>query len=91
MTRTQRDIQRKPRVFNHSKKIGDIRHVVILAFHDSSIYIWKASYEQFEEEGLIKKNPCTTNRTLRTSPEIEEKVLYVRKNYHLGQIAFSGI
>jgi IS30 family transposase len=85
MNKAQRDIQRKLRVFNHAKKIGNIRKTCrYFGIPRSLYYVWKASYEQFGEEGLINKKPCPENHVLRTPPEIEEKILYVRKNYHLG-------
>ena len=47
-------------------------------------YRWRDAYKQFGEEGLINKKPCPENRALRMPVEIEEKILYIRKNYHLG-------
>jgi len=35
--------------------------------------------------GLINSKPCPGNPRLRTPPEIEEKILYLRRTYHLGQ------
>jgi len=37
------------------------------------------------EKGLIDSKPCPQNPKLRTPPEIEEKILYLRRTYHLGQ------
>ena len=85
MNKAQRDIQRKLRVFNHAKKIGNIRKTCrYFGIPRSLYYVWKASYEQFGEEGLINKKPCPENHVLRTPPEIKEKIIYARKNYHLG-------
>ena len=49
MTRTQRDIQRKPRVFNHSKKIGDIMILLSKSGHkesDGYNHFWRCSNEK---------------------------------------------
>jgi hypothetical protein len=41
------------------------------------------------EAGLVNSKPCPENPKLRTPPEIEEKVLYLRRTYHLGPIRIS--
>ena len=61
MNKAQRDIQRKLRVFNHAKKIGNIRKTCrYFGVPRSLYYVWKASFEQFGEKGLINKKPCAT-------------------------------
>jgi hypothetical protein len=47
---------------------------------------WKQAYAEKCEVGLINSNPCPEYQTLRTPPEIEEKILCLRKNYHLCQM-----
>jgi len=71
-------------IFNHVDKIGNIRKTCrYFGVPRSLYYVWEASYKQFGEEGLINKKPCPENHVLRTPPEIEENILYIRKNYHL--------
>jgi transposase InsO family protein len=41
------------------------------------------------EKGLINSKPCPENPTLRIPQEIKEKILYLRKTYHLGQLRIS--
>lgn len=41
------------------------------------------------KRGLINSKPCPENPTLRVPPDIEEKILYLRKTYHLGQLRIS--
>ena len=55
------------------------------------IYKWKRAYDRLGEAGLIraKPGPTTETSTLRTPPEIEEKILYIRRNYHLGPLRIS--
>ena len=85
MNKAQRDIQRKLRIFNHAEKIGNIRKTCrYFGISRAIFYRWRDAYKQFGEKGLINKKPCPENHVLRTPPEIEEKVLYIRKNYHLG-------
>ena len=52
----------------------------------SGFYRWKKAYETDGDEGLINKKPCPYNPRLRTPPDIVEKVLHLRRTYHLGPI-----
>jgi transposase InsO family protein len=39
--------------------------------------------------GLINSKPCPENPKIRLPKPIEEKILYLRQNYHLGQLRIS--
>lgn len=85
MSKAKRDIRRKLRILDHVKKIGNIRKICrYFGVSRAIFYRWRDAYDQFGEEGLINKKPCPENRTLRMPVEVEEKILYIRKNYHLG-------
>ena len=85
MSKAKRDIRRKLRILDHVKKIGNIRKTCrYFGVSRAIFYRWRDAYDQFGEEGLINKKPCPENRTLRMPVEVEEKILYIRKNYHLG-------
>jgi hypothetical protein len=90
VTQAQRDIDRKLRVLKYPEEIGNIskacRYFVISR---QSFYAWKKALAEKSEEGLINSKPCPENPKLRTPPEIEEKILYLRKTYHLGQLRIS--
>jgi transposase InsO family protein len=90
MTKAQRDIRRKLRILTYAKEIGNIskacRHFGISR---EGFYKWKRAYAAYGEEGLINSKPCPENPSLRIPPEIEEKILYLRKTYHLGQLRIS--
>jgi transposase-like protein len=47
-------------------------------------YSWKRSLDEHGEDSLINSKPCPENHKLRTPKPIEEKILHVRKTYHLG-------
>ena len=85
MTQAEREISRKVKVFNYAKVSGNVskacRHFGISR---EIFYRWKRAYENFGEEALINSKPCPQNIKLRTPKEIEEKVIYLRKTYHLG-------
>jgi hypothetical protein len=49
----------------------------------------EAAYAAHGEKGLINSKPCPENPKLRTPLPIEEKILYLRRNYHFGQVRIS--
>ena len=90
MTKAQRDIKRKLRVLNYAKDIGNVSKACrYFGISRETFYLWKRAYERFGEKALINSKPCPENPKLRTPPEIEEKILHLRRNYHLGQLRIS--
>jgi transposase InsO family protein len=85
MTQKDREIQRRLRILKHAEEIGHVgrtcRHFGI---GRASFYRWKAALEKHGEAGLVRKGPIPKNPKNRTPPEIVEKVLHLRKTYHLG-------
>lgn len=81
----QRQIKRKLKILkcerfgtNISKKC---RHY---GLSRETFYKWRRTYDQLGEKGLINSKPCPENHKLRTPKETEDKILHIRKNYHLG-------
>jgi hypothetical protein len=60
----------------------------ILEFQEKLI-TRKRAYAAHGERGLINSKPCPKNPKLRTPLPIEEKILYLRRNYHFGQVRIS--
>ncbi len=92
MTQAERDIKRKLRVLKYAKEVGNISKACrYFGVSREGFYKWKRAYEEFGEPGLVNRKPGVTseNHPFRTSPEIEEKIVYLRKNYHLGQTRIS--
>ncbi len=85
MLKAERDIKRKLQVLKYYWKRGNVaktcRHFGIAR---QSFYDWKKAYAQYGEQGLINKKPCPINPRLRVKPETEEKIIHLRKRYHLG-------
>ena len=52
----------------------------------SVFYLWRDAYRELGEAVLKRKRPIPKSHPERTPPEIEEKVLYLRRQYHLGAI-----
>ena len=85
MNKAQRDIRRKKRILEHAARIGNVRKTCrYFGIGRSGFYVWKKAHETHGDEGLINKKPCPYNPRLRTPPEIVEKVLHLRRTYHLG-------
>jgi len=91
ITDAQRDIRRKLKVFEHAKSLKNIsRTCRYFGISRDTFYRWKKAHAEHGEEGLINsKPPCPHNLAHRTPPHIEEKILYLRKTYHLGQVRIS--
>ena len=87
MNKAQRDIRRKKRVLEHAARIGNVRKTCrYFGVARSGFYVWKKAYEMQGDEGLVNQKPCPYNPRLRTPPDIVEKVLHLRRTYHLGPI-----
>ena len=90
MTKAQRDIKRKLRVLNYAQEIRNISKTCrYFGISRQTYYEWKQAYAQWGDQGLINSKPCPENPTLRVPQKIEEKILYLRKTYHLGQLRIS--
>jgi len=87
MTKDQREIQRKFRILRHAEETGHVAKTCrYFGISRSSFYRWRQAYADRFEAGLINAPPIPKWHANRTSPEREEKVLYLRRKYHLGPI-----
>jgi len=90
MTNAQRDIKRKLRVFAYAEEIGNVSKACrYFGISRETFYKWKRSYAVRGDNGLINSKPCPENPKLRTPSHIEEKIIHLRKTYHLGQLRIS--
>ena len=82
----QRDINRKLKILSHAKETKNVSKTCrYFGISRTAFYEWKKNYEERGENALINSKPCPKNPKLRTPPHIENKIIYLRKNYHLGQ------
>jgi hypothetical protein len=65
------------------------RLAVFFGISRQCFYDWQKAYHQYGEKGPINSKPCPENPTLRVPPDIKEKIFYLRKTYHLGQLRIS--
>jgi transposase-like protein len=80
------DIRRKLRILNHARESGNVSQTCRYSGISREIfYRWKRAYERDGEAALINSKPCPQNPKCRTPPHIEEKILHLRRTYHLGQ------
>ena len=87
MTNEERDIQRKLGVLKHAEKIGNARKACrYFGVGRSSFYRWRDAYQKHGEAGLKNAKSIPKNPAKKTPDEIVEKVLYLRRKYHLGPI-----
>ena len=85
MTQAERDIRRKLRILNYAKENGNVSQTCrFFGISREIFYRWKRAYEREGEEALINSKPCPENPSIRVPIAIEEKILHLRKNYHLG-------
>lgn len=87
MTKDQREIRRKLRMLQYANEIGSVvKACLYFGAGRSSFYLWRQAYAERGETGLINAPPIPKWHANRTSAEREEKVLYLRRKYHLGPI-----
>ena len=85
MTQKEREIQLRLRILKYAEETGHVgRTCRYFGIGRASFYRWKSAFEKHGESGLARKKPIPKNPRNRTPPEIVEKVLHLRKTYHLG-------
>ena len=85
MSKDKREIQRKLRVLRYAEEIGHVAKTCrYFGIGRASFYRWRKAYSERGEAGLINAPPIPKWHANRTPPEREEKVLYLRRKYHLG-------
>lgn len=90
MTSAQRDINRKLRILKHAQMTGNVSKTCrYFGISRTAFYDWKKALNEKGEEGLINQKPCPKNHKLRMPPEVVEKILYLRRKYHLRQLRIS--
>lgn len=87
MTNEERDIQRNLRVLQRTEKIGNAGNACrFFGIGRSSVYRWRGAYQKHGESGLKNAKSIPKNPANQTPAVIVEKVLYLRRKYHLGPI-----
>ena len=87
MTKDQREIHRKKRILEYADKIGNINKTCrYFGVARSTFYLWRDRYREFGDEGLKSRRCCPHNHPNKTPDEVVEKILHLRRTYHMGPI-----
>jgi transposase InsO family protein len=87
MTTDEREIRRKLRILEHAEISGNVAKTCrYFGVPRSSFYLWRNAYRQHGEIGLRRKKPVPKSFPNRTPDEIVDKILYLRRKYHLGPV-----
>ena len=80
------DIRRKTKVLEHAKQSGNVSHPCRkYGVSRDSFYRWKRQLENDGPNAMINSKPCPENPKIHVPKTVEEKVLYVRREFGLGQ------
>jgi transposase InsO family protein len=84
------DIRRKLKVLEYVKEHGNISKACrYFGISRETYYVWKRAYEAKGERALINSKPCPQNPKIRVPESVEDLILHLRTNYHLGQLRIS--
>lgn len=87
MNKEQRVVQMRMRVLDHANKIGNVRAAChYYGIPRSTFYRWKSLYTREGEAGLVNKPKIPKSHPNQISEDVVNRVLYLRKKYHLGPI-----
>lgn len=76
---------RKRMILEYAKGIGNAAEACReFGVPKSTFYEWKKAYDEGGVEGLVRKKPIPKSHPRSLSPEVVEKVLHLRRKYHLG-------
>ncbi len=87
MTNDQREIHRKTRILEYSERVGNINKTCrYFGVARSTFYLWRDRYRELGEEGLRSRRCGPHNHPNKTPDEVVEKILHLRRTYHMGPI-----
>ncbi len=87
MTREPREIHRKQRVVEYARQFGKINKACrYFGVARCSFYEWRDRYRELGDEGLKSRKCCPHNHPNKTPDEVVEKILHLRRTYHMGPI-----
>ena len=85
MSNDEREIRRKLRVLEHADEHGNIRRTCrYFGISRSLFYVWRGKYRAQGRAGLARQKAVGVSYWNAIAPEVVEKVLHLRRTYHLG-------
>lgn len=83
--KAESDIRRKCKVLKYAEECGNVSFACRkYGVSRYSFYRWKKQRDADGIEALVNSKPCPQNPSIRVAKEIEDKILYVRKEFGLG-------
>ena len=87
MTKDQHEIRRKLRVLEHAEMTGDVSKTCrYFGIGRASLYRWRHAYTDRGAAGLANARSVPHSHPNKTPAEVVEKVIHLRRKYHLGPI-----
>jgi transposase-like protein len=78
-------VVRKRMVLEYAKGIGNAAEACReFGVPKSTFYEWKKAYDEGGVKGLVRKKPTPKSHPRSLPPEVVEKVIHLRQQYHLG-------
>ena len=88
----EHDIRHKTRVLDHADQSGNVSFTCrYFGISRDTFYRWQRQFKTGDPEALINSKPCPENPKIRVPKDVEEKILYVRRKFGLGQPRTVGI
>ena len=85
MSPEQREINRRQRILEHAESSGNVCLTCrYFGIGRATFYRWKRRYDEEGLDGLARKKPVGKKWPNQLSDEIVEKILHLRRKYHLG-------
>lgn len=86
----EHDIRHKTRVLDHAEQSGNVSYTCrYFGISRDTFYRWKRQFKTGGAEALINSKPCPENPKIRVPKDVEEIILYVRREFGLGQLRIS--
>jgi transposase InsO family protein len=78
-------LRKKKVVLRYARECrSDVKSYRFFEVPRSTFYRWKRAFEKEGEAGLVRKKPVAMSHPRQLAPEVVEKVLHLRRTYHLG-------
>ena len=78
-------VRRKTVILEYARLFGNVAKACReFEIPRSSFYKWKKAFDVGGKAGLARKKPIALSHPRKLSPEVVEKILHLRRGYHLG-------
>jgi len=85
MTKEERELNRRLRILKHARDTGNVALTCrYFGIGRATFYQWKSRFDKEGITGLQRRKPVGKRWPNQLSEEVVEKILHLRKKYHLG-------